>query len=63
MSIPTVVNAAGRAVPAEINGSPVIPFKGVGKHKLSEINLAPVYHRVLIILRMVIKWSLLWRKP
>jgi len=33
MSIPTVVNAAGRAVPAEINGSPVIPFKGVGKHK------------------------------
>ena len=29
----TVINAAGRSVPLEINGQPVIPFKGVGKHK------------------------------
>ena len=33
MSIPSVINAAGRAVPLEINGNPVVPFKGVGKHK------------------------------
>jgi len=29
----TVTNAAGRSVPLVINGEPVIPFKGVGKHK------------------------------
>jgi citrate lyase subunit alpha/citrate CoA-transferase len=33
MAIPTVINAAGRAVPAEINGKLVIPFRGVGKYK------------------------------
>ena len=35
MSIPTVINAAGRAVPLEVNGKPVIPFMGVGKYKPS----------------------------
>jgi citrate lyase subunit alpha / citrate CoA-transferase len=33
MSISTVINAAGRAVPVEINGNQTIPFKGIGKHK------------------------------
>ncbi|HUU99428.1 MAG TPA: citrate lyase subunit alpha [Bacteroidales bacterium] len=33
MAIPTVINAAGRSVPLEINGRPAIPFKGVGKHR------------------------------
>jgi citrate lyase subunit alpha/citrate CoA-transferase len=33
MIVKTVKNAAGRFVPLEINGQPVIPFKGVGKHK------------------------------
>lgn len=33
MSIPTVLNAAGRAVPTEINGKPVVPFMGVGKFR------------------------------
>jgi len=33
MPIKTVINAAGRSVPLEINGRPVIPFKGVGKYK------------------------------
>lgn len=28
-----VINAAGRNIPVEINGEPVIPYKGVGKHK------------------------------
>lgn len=28
-----VVNAAGRSVPTEVNGKPVIPYKGIGKHK------------------------------
>ncbi len=28
-----VVNAIGRAVPAEVNGKPVVPYKGIGKHK------------------------------
>lgn len=28
-----VKNAAGRMVPAEINGEKVIPFKGIGKHR------------------------------
>ncbi|NNE43854.1 MAG: citrate lyase subunit alpha, partial [Gemmatimonadetes bacterium] len=28
----TVVNAAGREIPTEINGEPIIPFRGVGKH-------------------------------
>ena len=33
MVIPTVINAAGRAVPLEINGKPVVPFKGVGEYR------------------------------
>jgi len=33
MAVTTVINAAGRAVPLEINGKPVIPFEGVGKYK------------------------------
>jgi citrate lyase subunit alpha / citrate CoA-transferase len=33
MTVKTVINAAGRSVPLEINGQPVIPFKGVGMHK------------------------------
>jgi len=33
MSVSTVINEAGRAVPIEINGKEVIPFKGIGKHK------------------------------
>jgi citrate lyase subunit alpha/citrate CoA-transferase len=33
MSVKTVINAAGRRVPLEINGQPVIPFKGVGGHR------------------------------
>lgn len=28
-----VVNAIGRSVPAEVNGKPVIPYQGVGKHR------------------------------
>ena len=32
MAVKIVKNAAGRYVPHEINGQPVIPFKGVGKH-------------------------------
>lgn len=31
--VKTIINAAGREVPSEINGSPVIPFMGVGKYK------------------------------
>jgi len=33
MTVKTVKNAAGRFVPLEINGQPVIPYMGVGKHK------------------------------
>jgi len=29
----TIINAAGRAVPTEVNGKPVIPYKGVGQHR------------------------------
>lgn len=28
-----VINAAGRSVPTEVNGKPVISYKGIGKHK------------------------------
>ncbi len=28
-----IINAAGRSVPREINGKPVIPFKGIGRHR------------------------------
>lgn len=33
MTIKTLINAAGRRVPVEINGQPAIPYKGVGKHR------------------------------
>ncbi len=33
MPVPTVINAAGRVVPLEVNGKPVIPFMGVGKYR------------------------------
>jgi citrate lyase subunit alpha/citrate CoA-transferase len=36
-----VVNAIGRAVPTEVNGKPVIPFKGVGKHRPEGNKFAP----------------------
>jgi len=37
----TVINAAGRSVPLEINGQPVVPFKGVGKHRPAGVKYAP----------------------
>ena len=55
MAIKTVINAAGRAVPVEINGKPVIPFKGVGKHRPEGRNIHPRYQPVLIILMTAIK--------
>jgi hypothetical protein len=33
MAIKTIINAAGRSVPLEINGQPAVPFKGVGKYR------------------------------
>lgn len=33
MNMTYINNSAGRAIVSEINGEPVIPFKGVGKHK------------------------------
>lgn len=33
MAVKTIINAAGRTIPAEINGQQVIPFKGVGRHR------------------------------
>jgi citrate lyase subunit alpha/citrate CoA-transferase len=42
MAVRTVINAAGRMVPLEINGEPVIPFKGVGKHRPSGRKYAPL---------------------
>jgi citrate lyase subunit alpha/citrate CoA-transferase len=41
MSVNIVINAAGRAIPLEINGKPVIPFKGVGKHRPEGNKYAP----------------------
>ena len=41
MSIKMVINAAGRPVPLEINGKPVVPFKGVGKHRPEGRKYAP----------------------
>ncbi len=41
MSIPTVINAAGRAVMTELNGKPAIPFRGVGKYKPSGNRYGP----------------------
>ncbi len=37
----SVINASGRSVPLEINGQPVIPFKGIGKHKPGGVKYAP----------------------
>ena len=31
--VTTIINAAGRVVPTEVNGKPVIPYKGVGQHR------------------------------
>lgn len=36
-----VKNAVGRMVPTEINGRPVVPFKGVGKHRPEGRRAAP----------------------
>ncbi len=41
MTAKTVINAAGRRVPLQINGEPVIPFKGIGKHKPSGRKYSP----------------------
>ena len=41
MAIKTIINAAGRSVPLEINGQPVIPFKGVGKHRPTGRKFSP----------------------
>lgn len=41
MVMKTVINAAGRKVPLEINGNPVIPFKGIGKHKPENSKYSP----------------------
>jgi citrate lyase subunit alpha/citrate CoA-transferase len=41
VAVKTFKNAAGREVPVEINGVPVIPFKGVGKHRPSGVKYAP----------------------
>ncbi|HUX97211.1 MAG TPA: citrate lyase subunit alpha [Bacteroidales bacterium] len=38
----TIINAAGREIPLEINGKPVIPFKGVGRHKPEGRKYAPL---------------------
>ncbi|GAB4300124.1 MAG: citrate lyase subunit alpha [Marinilabiliales bacterium] len=39
--IKEVKNAAGRYIPVEINGKPVIPYKGVGKHRPDGFKHAP----------------------
>jgi len=36
-----ITNAAGRVVTSEINGEPVIPFKGIGQHKPEARKYAP----------------------
>ena len=36
-----IKNAAGRSVPLEINGKPVIPYKGVGKHNVAGAKHGP----------------------
>ncbi|MGE5418545.1 MAG: citrate lyase subunit alpha [Chloroflexota bacterium] len=41
MPVRTVLNAAGRYVPEEINGQRVIPFMGVGKHRPAGTKHAP----------------------
>jgi citrate lyase subunit alpha / citrate CoA-transferase len=41
MSEKTVINTAGRMVPAEINGHPAIPYNGVGGHRPAGFKHAP----------------------
>jgi citrate lyase subunit alpha / citrate CoA-transferase len=41
MSAKTLINAAGRTVPAEINGQPALPYQGVGAHRPSGVKHAP----------------------
>jgi citrate lyase subunit alpha/citrate CoA-transferase len=41
MAVKSVLNAAGRLVPVELNGHPAVPFKGVGKHKPTGRKYAP----------------------
>jgi citrate lyase subunit alpha/citrate CoA-transferase len=41
MAVKSVLNAAGRLVPVELNGHPEVPFKGVGKHKPTGRKYAP----------------------
>jgi citrate lyase subunit alpha/citrate CoA-transferase len=41
MATKLVKNAVGRMIPVEINGQPVIPFKGVHQHKASGRKYAP----------------------
>lgn len=41
MAEESVLNAVGRAIPREINGKPVIPFKGVGKYHPDGRKYAP----------------------
>ena len=41
MSVKFNKNAVGRMIPAEINGKPAIPYKGVGKHKPEGRKFAP----------------------
>jgi citrate lyase subunit alpha / citrate CoA-transferase len=37
----TVINAAGRSIPSEVNGKPVIPFMGAGRYKPSGRKYSP----------------------
>jgi citrate lyase subunit alpha/citrate CoA-transferase len=41
MAVKYVINAAGRSVPLEINGSSVTPYKGIGKHRPTGCKYAP----------------------
>ena len=56
MAIATVINAAGRAVPTEINGKPAIPFMGVGKHRPYGNKYGPPFLPVLIFRTMATRW-------
>ena len=56
MAVKTVINAAGRQVPLEINGKPVIPFKGVGKHRPEGRKYSPPIPTCSIILMMAIRY-------
>ncbi len=42
MGAKTIINAAGREIPLEVNGSPAIPFKGVGQYKPDGRKYAPL---------------------